>query len=162
MSDQTSQLPAVKQHDPFALAVTKKNGGRRLSFISGYPDGGVRQALKAKNPDLKGKALSKAVDEVFRGEKDVRWALLDAQNSYLRSRGGVPVITDINKKGNKFKTEIVLLEQEPLADLTDDQLEAELAKRKAARNGKAEQKPIDVGGKAEIKDEQPATDSKQE
>lgn len=93
----------------FAGAIERKNSdgkllGKRLSFVSEYPAGDVRKALKATG--VKGKALTEKVNAVLSGSLDMAWALHDAQMSVARSVGFVPVVMDGNKKGTALTVKL--------------------------------------------------------
>ncbi|MEW6159004.1 MAG: hypothetical protein AB1813_16390 [Verrucomicrobiota bacterium] len=62
--------------------------GQRVCFAQGETAKDIRTRLKGQG--LKGNALTKAVNEVLAGEKDVRWVEFDACVSAMRGKGYIP------------------------------------------------------------------------
>lgn len=72
--------------------------GRRIAFIQGETVKGIKEALRAANPNLKGNALSKAVNGIIKGEKDKAWVIHAAFDEYMRGQGFSPTYGDIRAK----------------------------------------------------------------
>jgi|ERR1041385_4391988 hypothetical protein len=137
-------------------AVVRKNSagsvlGKVLSYISLAPAGDVRKELAKTG--LKGKALKNAVNEVLRGERDMAWAIHDAQASVARSMGFSPIKTQTNKDGSVLTTRYELVPQSHdeqkqaiLDSMSDADLMALLESRKKA--------DAEAKAKAEAKAEQ--------
>jgi hypothetical protein len=118
--------------------------GRRISFQGEFPAGDVRKALKERG--LKGKALTKEVDKVLRGDSTLPWAMFEATVSAARSKGFVPVVSDLNKAGTRLtaklekptvvygKTEVQAIAKQTLkpADMIEMLAEQKLSKEDIA------------------------------
>jgi hypothetical protein len=82
------------------LLTTKgKVVGSRMTFAGEATASGIKAALKTANPKMKGAKLTKEVNKVLTGAKDIAWAKHDAAVSVLRSNGYVPDYVDARQKG---------------------------------------------------------------
>jgi hypothetical protein len=98
-------------------AIVSKKGktvGTRLTFGGqGMSASEVRKELKAAGS--KGRELTREVNAVLSGEKDVRWAKFEAAVSLVRSRGDVPDLIDVRKGG---ATARFIAQQSPVAGVS--------------------------------------------
>lgn len=155
MNNNNSVAVVSRKHMEGAVKRTNANGsylGQVLSYIHSYPAADVRKELAKTG--LKGKALKAAVNEVLRGERDMAWAMHDAQCSVARSMGYAPVKTGTNKDGTVLTTRYELVPQSHdeqkkaiLESLSDAELLALIEARKKAdaeATTKAETKASDI------------------
>jgi hypothetical protein len=119
------------------LTKAGKQSGVRMAFDStgGLTASAVRTQLKGEG--LKGRELTRKVNEVLCGETDLRWAKHEAAVSVLRSSGYVPDYVDARKGGAtaRFFKPKPVVETEITQDaalaalgLTAEQFQAMLAK----------------------------------
>ena len=76
-----------------------KVAGVRVTFTGDIKASELKLQLKAANPLLKGKELTRKIDDVLRGKETVAWAKHDAAVSALRSGGYIPDYMDARSKG---------------------------------------------------------------
>jgi hypothetical protein len=73
--------------------------GVRVTFTGDIKASELKLQLNAANPLLKGKELTRKIDDVLRGKETVAWAKHDAAVSALRSGGYIPDYMDARSKG---------------------------------------------------------------
>lgn len=64
--------------------------GSRITFGGEMPASAIKASLKEANPELKGNALAKKVNEVLTGRTTMAWAEADVMMSAARSLGYIP------------------------------------------------------------------------
>lgn len=92
----------------FAVMTTRRNAdgkslGRRLSFVGGFAAGDVKKALKEADSTLKGKELSKKVNQILRGDVEMAKVWADMTIAHAYRTGFRPIVADLNKGETKLK-----------------------------------------------------------
>lgn len=100
----------------------------------------IKEALKAANPDLKGRALSRKVNEVLSGEKDLRAQLGVAFVQATIQSGFVPDVGIVGKNTASLKfvrvKEVAEKAEEDYENLSTDEIAALLHKLEAILDAK--------------------------
>jgi len=129
------------------LPITTAKGkvvGSRVVFSGEKTASEVRAALKTANPKMKGAELTKEVNAVLMGKKDIAWAAHDAAVSLMRSNGLVPDYVDVRAKGataryvraSDAKVEVTRADALAALGLTEEQVKLALAKTLVGEEGK--------------------------
>lgn len=135
-------MPVVRFGDNlFEAGMVRKNSagnvmGHRLSFVNKAPAGDVKAVLKAQG--LKGKDLKRSVRQVLAGERSLATVKAVAFVTAASERGFTATFVDSNKAGDKLTLKMeqggLTVAEARLAarkSMTTEELEAELAERKA-------------------------------
>lgn len=103
MNTQTTMVQFNGMTGVSILTKAGKQSGVRLAFdkSGGFTASQIRSELKAKG--VKGRELTRKVNDVLTGETDFRWAKHEAAISILRSQGYVPDYVDTKAKGATAK-----------------------------------------------------------
>lgn len=138
-NSEVSIVEANKPSLPLSEAVYGRSGKiiRHVTRFSTQSAAEIRKALKASG--LKGKDLTMMVNESLNGTKDVRNVLAAAMLQSLVSKGYVADKSAMSK--NAASISFVMVKDTPavakaksLADMSDDELTAELARRASSKN----------------------------
>jgi hypothetical protein len=92
-----------------ALRTRYNSAGKVMGSMQYFTGSLSAKEIKAqlKSGGLSGKALTKAVNETLRGEKDIRQQMLMAYVQAAHQNGFMADVSKANKKGNKLVIEMI-------------------------------------------------------